>query len=281
MNLFVIHIFKDRKQVRLLLKRSEKQMNASFVINLLDSIRSSEWKKEAIEAISEAEVAILYDRSSCEESENARWEIQRVEESGLPIVDIHPDDTPSVVCSKLKPIYDFKEEFDECFMKKDGGNTLDLYKLMLDSSEALIQRRQKTNTFFISAIGSIFAIAGLIVKVKELQSDTIWLLYVFLAVGLLLCNSWRNLIDNYGKLNKAKYDVILRLEKDLDAQIYTAEWVSLGKGLRPRKYKSFTETEKNVPCYFGLLIIILIIAAILWHIWTCSTLRSMVCDITL
>jgi hypothetical protein len=42
-------------------------------------------------------------------------------------------------------------------------------------------------------------------------------------VGLLFCNSWRNLIDNYGKLNKAKFDVILRLEKEFGAQIYSAE----------------------------------------------------------
>lgn len=100
---------------------------------------------------------------------------------------------------------------------------------MIDSSESLIQRRQRTNAFFITAIGSLLAIAGLLVKAGALNSGTIWLLYGFSVVGLLLCNSWRNLIDNYGKLNKAKFDVILRLEQDLDARIYEAEWVSLGK----------------------------------------------------
>lgn len=282
MNLFVIHRFEDRKQVKLLLERSEKRMGASFVITLLDS-RPSEWKKEAIEAISKAEAVILYDRSSCEESENAKWEIQRAEESKLPIVEIYPDDTPSVVCSKLSPIYDFKEEFDKCFRTKNGdrSNTLDLYNLMIDSSEALIQRRQKTNAFFITAIGSIFAIAGLIVKIGTLQPYAIWLLCGFSIVGLLLCNSWRNLIDNYGKLNKAKFDVILRLEQDLDAQIFSAEWISLGKGLRPDKYRSFTSTEKDVPLYFSWLILTLTIPSILWYIWTSSTVRSIVCDVAL
>ncbi len=73
----------------------------------------------------------------------------------------------------------------------------------------------------------------------------------------MLCISWRNLIDNYGKLNKAKFDVILTLEKKLSAQIYQAEWIALGKGLRPDKYRSFTSTEKNVPLYFGILLIVL------------------------
>ena len=89
---------------------------------------------------------------------------------------------------------------------------------MIESSESLIQRRQKTNAFFITAIGSLLAIAGLLVKTGSISSDSVEVLYGFSVVGLLLCNSWRNLIDNYGKLNKAKFDVILRLEKSFSSQ---------------------------------------------------------------
>jgi hypothetical protein len=167
----------------------------------------------------------------------------------------------------LKPLYELEKEFDECFKRKDGTSTLELYKLMIDSSENLIQRRQKTNAFFITVIGSLLAIAGLMVKSEALHSGTIWMLYGFAIVGLLLCNSWKNLIDNYGKLNKAKFDVILRLERELDAQVFAAEWVSLGKGLRPRKYRSFTSTEKNVPLYFQLLVMVLTLIAVGYHIW--------------
>ena len=264
--MFVIHRFAARKQVGQLLKRSAKELGATFNLTLLDSVRASDWKNQAVEAISNAEVIVVYDRTSCEESKNAKWEIETAKDKRLPIVDIEPKDTPITVSAKLKPIYDLEEEFRVCFASKDGSRTLELYKLMIDSSESLIGRRYKTNAFFITAIGSLLAIAGLMVKADALHSDTIWLLYGLSIVGLLLCNSWRNLIDNYGKLNKAKFDVILRLEKDLDAQIYAAEWISLGKGLRPRKYRSFTSTEKKVPLYFGLLIFSLTVMAILWQL---------------
>jgi hypothetical protein len=102
-----------------------------------------------------------------------------------------------------------------------------LYKLMIGSSESLIQRRQKTNAFFITVIGSLLAIVGLLVKTGVINSGSFGILYGFSVVGLLFCNSWRNLIDNYGKLNKAKFDVILRLEKEFGAQIYSAEWIAL------------------------------------------------------
>lgn len=267
MKLFVIHRFSDRKQVKVLFKRSGRKMATKFDLILLDSSECEDWKNQAIESISKAEAVIVFDRKPCEESENATWEIKKAGESGMPVVDIDPNDAPAIVCSKLKPLYELEKEFGECFKGKDGAGTFDLYKLMIDSSESLIQRRQKTNAFFITAIGSLLAIAGLIVKSGALHFGTIWLLYGFAVVGLLLCNSWRNLIDNYGKLNKAKFDVILRLEQELDAQIYAAEWVSLGKGLRPSKYRSFTSTEKNVPLYFGLLIVALTVIAVVWQIW--------------
>lgn len=266
MKLFVIHRFKDRERAKAILKKSGQEMAAFFDLIFLDSGECKDWEDQAIDAMAKAEAVIIYDRKACEQSENAIWEIEKAQEVKLPIVDISPIDNSSNVCSKLKPLYDLEEEFSECFKSKDSDSALELYKLMIESSESLIQRRQRTNAFFITAIGSLLAIAGLMVKTGALHSGTIWLLYGFAVVGLLLCNSWRNLIDNYGKLNKAKFDVILRLEQDLDARIYGAEWVSLGKGLRPKKYKSFTSTEKNVPLYFGLLILVLTIIAVVWQI---------------
>jgi hypothetical protein len=266
MKLFVIHRFRDRKLVKVLFKKSGKEINVKFDLVLLDGFGCKNWKDKATESISQSEVIIVFDRKSCQESENAKWEITKANSSGIPIVDIDSKDTPAMVCSKLKPLYELEKEFGECFKGKDRTDTLELYRLMIDSSESLIQRRQKTNAFFITAIGSLFAIVGLLVKVGALNTGTIWLFHGFAVVGLLLCNSWRNLIDNYGKLNKAKFDVILRLEQELDAQIYAAEWVSLGKGLRPNKYRSFTTTEKNVPLYFALLITVLAMVAVVWQI---------------
>lgn len=192
--------------------------------------------------------------------------IKKAEEAGKEIIEIDADSKNEGSFERLKSVYDLKEEFEACF-SSNKEDYLELYKLMIDSSESLIQRRQKTNAFFITVIGSLLAIAGLLVKTGAINSGSFGILYGFSVVGLLLCNSWRNLIDNYGKLNKAKFDVILRLEKEFGAQIYSAEWIALGKGMRPKKYKSFTSTEKNVPLYFGLLIVVLTLIAVGWQIW--------------
>ncbi|MDA3884342.1 MAG: hypothetical protein PF638_01990 [Candidatus Delongbacteria bacterium] len=273
MKLFVIHRFKERKIAKTLLQKSGKLLNAKFELIFLDSKKDDKWKEKAIDAISKVEAVIIFNASSCEESENAKWEINKVKENSIPIVEVNSDNTPEDVCLRIKPLYNLEKEFLECFNSDKQTNLLEQYKLMINSSENLIQRRLKTNAFFITTIGSILTIAGLLFKSNVLKGNTFWLLYVFSIVGVLLCNSWRNLIDNYGKLNKAKFGVILQIEKQLSAQIYQAEWVSLGKGLRPDKYKSFTSTEKNVPFYFALLIILLTLIAIIWQIYNWSNFQ--------
>jgi hypothetical protein len=266
MKVFVIHRFKDRKKASNKLKKIAKQHSLDLQPIFLDSSGGEKWKEEALKSIHESEAVIIFDKKSCEESDNAKWEIKKSEEAGKQLIEINSNSEDHNSIERLKSIYDLKEEFDSCF-SSNKDDYFELYKLMIDSSESLIQRRQKTNAFFITVIGSLLAIAGLLVKTGAINSGSFGILYGFAVVGLLLCNSWRNLIDNYGKLNKAKFDVILRLEKELGAQIYSAEWIALGKGMRPKKYKSFTSTEKNVPLYFGLLIIALTLIAVGWQIW--------------
>jgi hypothetical protein len=261
MKVFVIHRFIDKNLAEDRLKKLARKLSIEFQLIFLTSSGVEQWENDAINAIDQAEAIIVFNRASCESSENATWEIIKAEDSGKIIVDISSSGANQEASEKLKDLYDLKDEFEACF-SSDKQDSLELYKMMIESSENLIQRRQKTNAFFITVIGSLLAITGLVVKTAAVSNGTHGMLYGLSVVGLLLCNSWRNLIDNYGKLNKAKFDVILRLEKDLGAQIYSAEWVALGKGLRPKKYKSFTSTEKNVPLYFGLLITLLTLVAI-------------------
>ncbi len=265
MKIFVIHRFNERKKAKSILKKISDEYALIFQPVFLDSSGGEFWRKESENSIIKSECVIVFNPKSCQESENAKWEIEKAKDKGKVIIEFDNGDNSGSI-AKLIDLYELRDEFEKCF-SSEKNNALELYKLMIDSSENLIQRRQKTSAFFITVIGSLIAIAGLLVKIGTLNGTSMGVLYGFSIVGLLLCNSWKNLIDNYGKLNKAKFDVILRLEKDLGAQIYLAEWVALGKGLRPQKYQSFTSTEKSVPFYFGLLIITLSLILLAWQIW--------------
>jgi hypothetical protein len=199
--------------------------------------------------------------ASCTDSKNAAWEIEQARLLNKPLILLDPETADRDALEHLTGLYHYNEEFDSYF-KGGAANTEALYKMMVDSSEQLIQRRQRMNAFFITAIGSLLAIAGALSEFGSATSPTLSppVVAAFGIVGLLLCNSWSNLIDNYGKLNAAKYRVILKLESSLSAQIFSAEWTALGKGRRPHKYKSFTATENAVPLWFAILIFSLLIS---------------------
>lgn len=264
MKIFVIHRFEDKKQAKKNLIQLMKKASLDIKFKFLKS-NIKNWQQYAKKEIKASEAVIIYNTKSCNQSDNSKWEIElaKIEKKNIiEIENFHND--KAYVKSELCSLYNFQTEFDDCFLE-DSENSLEFYKLMIDSSEQLIQRRQQTNTFFITIIGVLVTIATFLFDSKTADGNSLFILYGFAAVGVLLCISWHNLISNYGKLNKAKFDVILRLEEKLGAMIYSAEWIALGKGLRSKKYRSFTSTEKNVPIYFALLIGALTIALTIWY----------------
>lgn len=228
------------------------------------------WQEQAESKIQSSEVVIIYDSDACHQSENANWEINRAKELGKPVIELSSADITKRNINELKSVYEFSEEFDCCFdnQLKNQTQLFELYKIMVASSEQLIQRRQITNGFFITVISAIIGVCGIVLNEEILNGSNI-LVFIFpLVIGLLMCRSWGNLIENYGKLNKGKFHVIHRIEKSLDAQIFAAEWIALGKGLRDEKYESFTSTEQNVPRLFSYLLWVVLGLTIFsadWH----------------
>ena len=262
MQIFLVHRFNSRRDATRLLKAIADNARICLRPIILDSSAGEEWKEAALSGIGDCEAVVVYDLAACMESENAAWEIAKAEELKKPIVVLDPKTLSDEELHKLYSLYHDDEEFNSYF-QENGKGTENLYKMMVDSSEQLIERRQKMNAFFITAMGALLALAGALAKFGTVQSPTVSFVVMsaFGVIGLLLCNSWRNLIDNYGKLNTAKYRVILKLEKSLSAQIFSAEWAALGKGRRPQKYESFTSTENLVPLWFAVLILVLVLFA--------------------
>lgn len=146
---------------------------------------------------------------------------------------------------------------------KANEQALDLYKIMVSSSESLVSRRQAVNTFFLTMNGALLTAYGLIVK--SAGGDTLSALGVFvLAVaGAILCGAWRSLITSFGQLNKGKFQVINTIERYLKTAIYAAEWEALGRGENPKIYRSFTSREIWVPNALLGLHILAALAALL------------------
>ncbi|MHB1343972.1 MAG: RipA family octameric membrane protein [Thermoleophilia bacterium] len=137
--------------------------------------------------------------------------------------------------------------------------TFDLYKIMVESSESLVSRRQAVNTFFLTMNGVLLTAAGLIVQSSGGNRVVVLAIAVLALAGAILCAAWRSLITSFGQLNRGKFQVINTIERYLKAAVYAAEWEALGRGEDPKVYRSFTSREIWVPT--ALLILYMLAAS--------------------
>jgi hypothetical protein len=130
----------------------------------------------------------------------------------------------------------------------------ELYKMMVASSENLVARRQGVNTFFLTINGAVLTAAGLILGTgKHAERLHAAGLLVLTVTGGILAVAWRSLINSFGQLNTGKFAVINRIELELPAAIYLAEWKALGEGKAPKKYRTFTSREVWAPWAFVIV----------------------------
>lgn len=139
--------------------------------------------------------------------------------------------------------------------------TFELYKIMVDSSEGLVARRQGVNTFFLTMNGALLTASGIIVQSSGGDRLGGVGVAVLAIAGAILCAAWRSLITSFGQLNRGKFQVINTIERYLKAAIYAAEWEALGRGENPKVYRSFTSREIWVPNALLVLYVLTAIAA--------------------
>ncbi len=146
---------------------------------------------------------------------------------------------------------------------RDADALLTQYRLFVETSEALVLRRQGVNNFFLSVNSLVLAGAGILLRDGESSSIEAVVLIVLALGGVSLCFVWRRLITSFQQLSRGKFDVIDELELKLPARMFTAEWVALGRGEDPGKYRPFTTVEAATPRVFGVIQALLLVVG-LW-----------------
>ena len=148
------------------------------------------------------------------------------------------------------------------FTSEGRSHLLEQYKLLVETSESLVSRRQAVNTFFLTLNSFLLSGIGLFVK-DGLRGRVGGIGLLSLSIsGLILCVAWTRLVRSYRQLNSGKFAIINRIEQHLPAAMFQAEWQSLAEGKDNKKYRPFTKTEERIPVVFGILYSIAALLAI-------------------
>ncbi len=131
----------------------------------------------------------------------------------------------------------------------DSANLIEQYKLYVELTDRIQQRRGAANTFFLSFNTAVVgALAGFYENVPPNVAVAVY------AAAAVLAIAWGVLLKSYRNVNSAKFRVIGLLEERLPARLYYgAEWKALGEGKAWSKYIPMSWIETVVPLVFFLI----------------------------
>lgn len=298
MNVFVIHKGSDFDKCKNLIQKLNDQ---NLFINLLMLQNGGDnWFREAKKKIKEADCVLVCVGKQTHESENVDKEIKYAIQMKKQIL-VYRFDPDNIINDSLfisdkymsvkmhnkashinkRPVfleidfdkfcklasdgYDFyiQDEIEKTDTPKRMEDLVAQYQTYVQTSEAIIERRQTISSFYvgvntaiITAITTIISIlmGTDLLKNKPLSIGIIILISSLLSI-VLNCN-WYFQLDSYGKLNSAKMKVISALEKYMPANIFDTEWRVMSSKIGGKKYRSFTNIEKTVPLTFSMFFIV-------------------------
>lgn len=136
-------------------------------------------------------------------------------------------------------------------IKLENSVTLEQYKLFIESTEKVSNRRLETNKFYISLLGIVISLILFIFQYKN-NSTIIFFACLF---GILLSFLWLLKLNSFKKLNSAKFRIISKLENTCNFKPYQEEW----RILKKNGYSELTNLEGYVPIIFILAFLLLFI----------------------
>jgi len=148
---------------------------------------------------------------------------------------------------RITDLFNEKNDTDNEYEKR----LFEQYKLYLELTDRVSQRRSSSNSFFITANAALLTIASWF---KDYFGN-----YIFLvsAIGIILALFWYFSIRSYGQLNSGRFKLIHEIESRLPLNLFAYEWQMLGRGKSYRTYWPLSHVERVVPILFIALYITL------------------------
>ena len=148
-------------------------------------------------------------------------------------------------------------------MTNAKDSRLALFELYLATTEKVGDRRAQANAWMLSVNSAIVALYGYLQADKDkvalgATQKAVWL-WAIPAAGAIVCFAWWALLASYRKLNRAKFEVLMQLEKELPVALFTRE----EEIYRAEKRRPLSQIESAIPACFGLLYLVMLGATFL------------------
>lgn len=144
-----------------------------------------------------------------------------------------------------------------------SSEIIDLYKLAVEMADRVSARRGTSNSFFLSVQTAFVAALGL---AGPGLTESLWASTAVALAGIALSATWWLQLKSYRDLNRAKFEVINKIEAQLPIKIFSDEWTALKRDPVPSwrtRYAELGVSERRVPFVFMILHILLFVGRLL------------------
>lgn len=136
------------------------------------------------------------------------------------------------------------------------AHILEQWKIAVTMSNAISERRTNMNNIFLTLNSMLVALITFQFEKKSMG---------YALIGIVVCLIWISNLENYKKLNTAKFKIINKLEKELPANVFDYEWDLVGRGDDGKKYKRMSNLERIIPLIFVLVYVVAIVYPLLFR----------------
>jgi hypothetical protein len=140
------------------------------------------------------------------------------------------------------------------------SEVLELYKLTVEMADRVSARRGAANQFYLTLQSTLLGVPAIVSVISGDEFDPLRTT-ALAAIGAITSITWWLQLRSYRDLNRAKFDVINRIEREyLPVQPFDDEWASLKKDPLPKwraRYAELGFVERFIPLAFLLLEILI------------------------
>ena len=281
MNIYVIYKFSDYEIVKKKTEEISQAVPGTCFFFFSPDNKKLMWHHYAIKKIKECNLVAFFDNvdEGCGSLKHIKWELNKAEKYKKRIVvfKINPDLYSTSIYKmdysdnrinrfkyKVKDINSAVDYFKEQqswslednlihksaldfsnVRQEDKELLLEQYRIMIETSERLMERRQALVNLYITICSALIAFIGASFAFGDLLISAIVCLLSGVVL-IVLCNNWRSSLSAYELNNSGKFEVINQIEKYLPAEMFECEYrYNTLNGI-----KSYSSREKTLPIIF-------------------------------
>lgn len=255
MKLFVCNRSKDidiaKQAIADLLAKSE-----NFIAIQQEVEHSENWQKKVEQKMQESDFVVFLLGSDTFESEQIIWEYAKAKDLNKQIVGYKLSNASeqSILFCQGFQVFENPEHCIKFLIKTyddDRKLKLDQYKIMVSSTEKVTENRMKVNNLFFTITSSILSVGFVLGKTFGFSVKAMLGMLTLTILSLIVSYFWEKLILSYALLNRGKFKVIDKIEKQLRTNMFEDEWKILTQEI---KYEPNSKTETTIIEYFRIFI---------------------------